>query len=96
VTNGAFGEPNPIIDAVALSLGATGVAISNAAKAKMVGLLSARLKDEGVFVGEVTIAGLVKGTGPASPGFPTVEGSAIAEAFWRLYKDRSEVRARVG
>jgi NADP-dependent 3-hydroxy acid dehydrogenase YdfG len=96
VTNGAFGESNPVIDQMALALGATGVAIANAAKAKLVGLLSARLKSEGVYVGEVTIAGLVKGTGPDSPGVPVLEPSTIADAFWRLYKGREETRARVG
>ena len=96
VTNGAFGELNPMIDNITLALGEIGVALGNAAKAKLVGLLSARLKGEGVYVGEVTIAGLVKGTGPDSPGFPSIEGSAIADAFWRLYKARGETRARIG
>jgi NAD(P)-dependent dehydrogenase (short-subunit alcohol dehydrogenase family) len=96
VTNGAFGELNPMIDNITLTLGEMGVALGNAAKAKLVGLLSARLKGEGVYVGEVTIAGLVKGTAPDAPGMPTIEGSAIADAFWRLYKARGETRARIG
>jgi NAD(P)-dependent dehydrogenase (short-subunit alcohol dehydrogenase family) len=96
VTNGAFGEINPMIDAIALALGEVGVPLGNAAKAKLVGLLSARLKDEGVYVGEVTIAGVVRGTGPDSPGMPTLEPAAIAEAFWRLYKARGDLRARIG
>jgi NAD(P)-dependent dehydrogenase (short-subunit alcohol dehydrogenase family) len=96
VTNGAFGELNPMIDSITLTLGEAGVALGNAAKAKLVGLLSARLKTEGVYVGEVTIAGLVKGTGPDSPGFPPIEGAAIADTFWRLYKARGETRARIG
>ena len=96
VTNGAFGELNPMIDNMVLAMGVTGVALANAAKAKLVGLLSARLKAEGIYVGEVTIAGVVKGTGPEAPGFPTLEGADIADAFWRLYKARGEVRARMG
>jgi NAD(P)-dependent dehydrogenase (short-subunit alcohol dehydrogenase family) len=96
VTNGAFGELNPMIDTIVLALGEVGVALGNAAKAKLVGLLSARLKGEGVFVGEVTIAGVVRGTGPEAPGIPTLEGADIAEAFWRLYKARDETRARIG
>jgi NAD(P)-dependent dehydrogenase (short-subunit alcohol dehydrogenase family) len=96
VTNGAFGEINPMIDAIALALGEVGVPLGNAAKAKLVGLLSQRLKDDGVFVGEVTIAGVVRGTGPEDPGMPTIEGATIADAFWRLYKARDEIRARVG
>jgi NAD(P)-dependent dehydrogenase (short-subunit alcohol dehydrogenase family) len=96
VTNGAFGELNPMIDNIVIGMGVTGVALANAAKAKLVGLLSARLAAEGVYVGEVTIAGIVRGTGPESPGIPVVEGGDIAEAFWGLYKVRGEVRARVG
>lgn len=96
VTNGAFGELNPMIDAFALAAKAEGVALGNAAKAKLVGLLAARLKDEGVYVGEVTIAGIVKGTGPESPGVPVIEAKAIAEVFWRLCKARDEIRARIG
>jgi hypothetical protein len=95
VTNGAFGDLNPAIDAFAMALKAEGVALGNAAKAKLVGLLAARLKDEGVFVGEVTIAGVVKGTGPESPHVPTIEGEANADAFW-LYKARGDNRKRVG
>lgn len=96
VTNGAFGELNPMVDAFAVAIGETGVALGNAAKAKLVGLLAARLKSEGVYVGEVTIAGVVRGTGPENPGVPTIEGATIAELFWRLYQDRSEIRARIG
>jgi len=96
VTNGAFGELNPMIDNVVIAMGVTGVALANAAKAKLVGLLSARLQAEGIYVGEVTIAGVVKGTGPEAPGIPTFEGATIADEFWRLYKARGEVRARVG
>lgn len=96
VTNGAFGELSPMIDAFAISIGEVGVPLGNAAKAKLVGLLSARLKSEGVYVGEVTIAGVVRGTGPDNPAIPTVEGADVAEAFWRLFKARDEIRARIG
>lgn len=96
VTNGAFGEINPMMDAFALAGKAESLALGNAAKAKLVGLLAARLKNEGVYVGEVTIAGVVSGTGPVSPGVPTIESKTIAETFWRLYKTRGEIRARLG
>jgi NAD(P)-dependent dehydrogenase (short-subunit alcohol dehydrogenase family) len=96
VTNGAFGEINPMIDAFALMLREMGVPLGNAAKAKLVGLLAARLKDEGVHVGEVTIAGVVKGTGPEAPGMPTLDPADIAGQFWTLFKGRDEIRARAG
>ncbi len=95
VTNGAFGEPAPMMDAFAVSMNSMGVALANAAKAKLVGLLSARLKADGVYVGEVTIAGAIRGT-PTDTGAGSLEGSAVAEKFWALYRARSEVRARVG
>ena len=94
VTNGAFGELTPQMDAMAIALHSMGVALANAAKAKLVGLLAQRLKGEGVFVGEVTIAGIVKGT-PWDQG-SGIEGAAIADAFWALYLARDEVRARIG
>ena len=69
VTNGAFGEVNPQIDAMAVGMKVMGVALANAAKHKLVGLLSERLKGEGVYVGEVMVAGAVKGTAfEAAPG----------------------------
>src|ERR1700677_3155618 len=44
VTNGAFGELSAAMDALAVSLKTQGVAIANAAKNKLVGLLAAQLK----------------------------------------------------
>jgi NADP-dependent 3-hydroxy acid dehydrogenase YdfG len=95
VTNGAYGEINPMIDAFVLGAKAEGVALGNAAKAKLVGLLAARLKNEGVYVGEVTIAGVVSSGGRKSPDLATIDAGAIAEMFWRLYKARAETRARI-
>lgn len=94
VTNGAFGELSPQIDAVAVSLKHMDLATANAAKHKLVGLLAARLKDDGVFVGEVMIAGAVKGTGFDSGG-PAIDPARIAGEFWRLYQGRADNYARV-
>ncbi len=93
VTNGAFGFNVPAMDALAVSLKAMGVALANAAKAKLVGLLSDRLKADGVYVGEVTVAGAVRGTPYAADG--GIEGAKIADQFWDLYQARNEVRATV-
>jgi short-subunit dehydrogenase len=94
VTNGAFGELNPQIDALAVNLKSMGLAVTNAAKHKLVGLLSERLKGEGVYVGEVMIAGVVKGTAFDSGG-PAIDPARIADEFWRLFKARGELYARV-
>jgi NADP-dependent 3-hydroxy acid dehydrogenase YdfG len=93
VTNGAFGELNPQMDGYAISLNAMGLALANAAKHKLVGLLSQRLKEDGIYVGEVMVAGGVKGT--ATGGADGIESSAIADKFWELYNARNEVRARI-
>jgi len=97
VTNGAYGDLNPVVDAFAITRNTEGVALANAAKGKLVGLLAARLKAEGVFVGEVTIAAVVRaGIERDIPGIPMIDGEVVADAFWRLYKSRGDVRARIG
>jgi NADP-dependent 3-hydroxy acid dehydrogenase YdfG len=90
VTNGAFGEVNPQIDAYATNLKVMGLALANAAKHKLVGLLAERLKGDGVYVGEVMVAGVVTPSNGA-----TIQASTVADRFWELYQARSEVRARV-
>jgi NADP-dependent 3-hydroxy acid dehydrogenase YdfG len=94
VTNGAFGEVNQQIDAYAVSAKAMGLALANAAKHKLVGLLAERLKGDGIYVGEVMVAGTVKGTA-WDTGNATLVAGAIAGKFWELYQARSEIRARV-
>jgi NAD(P)-dependent dehydrogenase (short-subunit alcohol dehydrogenase family) len=94
VTNGAFGEINPQIDAFANGLKVGGVALANAAKNKLVGLLSNRLQAEGVYVGQVMIAGAVKGTAYAAGG-DGIDPARISAAFWDLYQGRGEILARI-
>jgi short-subunit dehydrogenase len=94
VTNGAFGDINPQIDELAVNMKAMGLALANAAKHKLVGLLAQRLKGEGVYVGEVMVAGSIKGSAWDS-GNANIEGAAVAGKFWELYQARTEVRARV-
>lgn len=95
VTNGAFGEISEQMDGYAVGMKAMGLALANAAKHKLVGLLSQRLKGEGVYVGEVMVAGTVKGTAFDNGASGTIESSAIANAFWRLYQARGDIRARI-
>lgn len=95
VTNGAFGEINPQIDAFAASSSFMGLALANAAKHKLVGLLAQRLKSDGVYVGEVMVAGTVKGSA-WDKGDANLDPRTIADKFWELYQGRDEVRARIG
>lgn len=94
VTNGAFGEISPQVDAYAVSAKFMDLALGNAAKHKLVGLLSERLKGDGIFVAEVMVAGSVKGTA-WDQGSANLEASRIANEFWRLYESRTDIRARV-
>ena len=93
VTNGAFADTTPQMDQYAVSLKSMGVALANAAKYKLVGLLSARLQEEGVYVGEVMIAGTIQGT--AWDTGDSIDPKIVADKFWELYQARDEVRARI-
>ena len=89
VTNGGLGYFDPKVDAVAVEWGAMGLSIANAAKHKMVGLLAAKLKPEGVYIGEVVVLGIVKGTA-FDKGSGALEAKAIADKFWQLCSERKE------
>ncbi|BDI29894.1 short-chain dehydrogenase [Capsulimonas corticalis] len=93
VTNGALGETTPQMDEFAANLKIMGVALANAAKHKLVGLLSQRLKGDGIYVGEITIAGTIKGT--AWESADSLDPATVADKFWELYQGRGEVRARM-
>lgn len=93
ITNGAFGELSPEMDVYATSLNVMGIALVNAAKNKLAGLLSQRLKADGVYVGEVMVRGTIKGT--ATDSGNSIDPSRIADKFWELYQSRSEVLAGV-
>ncbi len=87
VTGGGFAFYDPNVDAAATQWGAAGLAIGKAAQHKTVGLLSKALSADGVYVGEVVVTGLVKGTAFDS-GNATLEASTIAEKFWELFRAR--------
>jgi NAD(P)-dependent dehydrogenase (short-subunit alcohol dehydrogenase family) len=93
VTNGGLGMFDSSMDAAAAG-GAMGLGVANAAKHKLVGVLAQKLKPENVFVGEVMVFGLVKGTA-FDGGRATIDASTIAEKFWDLYRSRTDVYARV-
>jgi NADP-dependent 3-hydroxy acid dehydrogenase YdfG len=95
VTNGGLGLYDPQVDALAVEWGAQGLAVANAAKHKLVGLLSQRLKADGIYVGEVVVLSLVKGT-PFDNGSATLEPTRVAHQFWELYRQRSEVSVSIG
>jgi NADP-dependent 3-hydroxy acid dehydrogenase YdfG len=94
VTNGGFGLNDPVIDERAVAFGAMGLAVANAAKRKLVGMLAHKLKPHGVYVGEVMVLGSVKGS-TWDTGAATLEAATVAEAFHDLYASRSELSRNV-
>ncbi len=95
VTNGGLGMSDPRIDAMAVQWNAMGLALANAAKHKLVGLLGAKLEPEGIYVGEVMVLGAVKGT-VFDQGNATIEAATVANKFWDIYSARRERSVNVG
>lgn len=93
VANGSVGEHTSDADGFAVRYGIDGVGLENAAKSKLVGILAERLREFGVYVGEVTIAGTVAGTATASP--TAIAPAAIADRFWSLARHRDQTRVRM-
>jgi len=87
VTNGGLGLFDPQLDAMAVQWRSMGVAIANAAKHKLVGLLREKLRADDITVGEVVVLGLVKGT-VRDTGNATIEPRAVADKFWAIYSQR--------
>jgi len=87
ITNGAFGLIDAQMDSMAVQYGAMGLGVANASKLKLARLLAEKLRPEGVYVGEVMIAGTVKGT-KWDNGSATIEAAKVGNAFWDLYTDR--------
>lgn len=89
VTGGGLCFYDAAIEQMATQWGAMGLALSKAAQHKAVGLLRAKLAPDGVYVGEVVVTGMVKGTA-FDHGNATLEPAAIADRFWQLHTGRGE------
>lgn len=94
VTNGGFGLFDANVDAYVAKSGFGPLALANAAKHKLVGVLHQQLKARGVYAGDVVVTGLVKGTA-WDDGSATVEPSTVAERFWSLNEARTDWTAIV-
>jgi len=95
VTGGGLALYDPQVDAQAVAWGAMGLAVSKAAQHKLVGLLHQKLKPDGIYVGEVTVQALVKGTA-FDTGNATLEPATVADAFWELNAKRTETWVLLG
>lgn len=89
VTNGGFGLDSPQADGMAVQFGAMDLAVSNAARHKLAGLFHTQLGPRGVYVGEVIVMGMVKGTA-WDQGQATLDPADIAQRFWEIYSARSD------
>ncbi len=87
VTNGGLGLFDPKVDALAVQSNAMGLAIANAAKHKLIGLLREKLRRAEITVGEVVVLGLVKGT-VWDTGAATIDAATVAARFWEIYAQR--------
>jgi NADP-dependent 3-hydroxy acid dehydrogenase YdfG len=95
VTGGGFAFYDPSVDAAAVQWNAMGLAVSKAAQHKAVGLLHKKLEADGVYVGEVVVLGMVKGTAFDS-GHATLNAADIADKFWELYEKRAPATVNFG
>lgn len=93
ISNGAFGVISEQVDEAVIHMQMMGLAMSSAAKHKLVGLLAQRLKGDGVYVGEVMVYGAIKGT-PGANG-DSIDPTIIAQKHWEHYKSRNETRGEV-
>jgi NAD(P)-dependent dehydrogenase (short-subunit alcohol dehydrogenase family) len=94
VSTGGLGEVSPESDRGAIALHMMGLALSSAAKHKLVGLLAESLRADGIYVGEVMTFSTIQGT-PGEVRANSVDPSVIADKFWELYRSRTEIRATV-
>lgn len=88
VTGGGFCFYDASVDAMISQFNVADLAIGKAAQHKLVGVLSSKLAPDGVYVGEVIVTGMVKGTA-FDHGNATLEAKDIAARFWEIYKART-------
>lgn len=95
VTGGGFCLYDPRIDAMATQFQAADLAIGKAAQHKLTGLLAAKLKADDIYVGEVVVMGMVKGTAFDS-GNASLDANDIAAKFWDLSQSRDTLSVHFG
>ena len=86
--NGGLGYFDPKADAAAVQWNTMGLAVANAAKHKLVGVLAKKLQSDGIYVGEAMVLGAVKA---AASGSGTIAPSTVAAKLWDLYLARTDV-----
>jgi NADP-dependent 3-hydroxy acid dehydrogenase YdfG len=92
VTNGGAGFVDPGVDAMLTQYGIMGLGVANAAKHKLVGLLAKKLEPDGIYITEIMVSGIIKGTAFDQGQMPAIEGSTVAAKYWELYTARKVLR----
>jgi NADP-dependent 3-hydroxy acid dehydrogenase YdfG len=95
VTNGGAGFVDPAMDALCVQYGMMGLGVSNAAKHKLVGMLAKKLEGDGVYVAEIMVAGMIKGTAFDSGDGSAIDPKVVAAKYWEMYMGRKELRATI-
>jgi NADP-dependent 3-hydroxy acid dehydrogenase YdfG len=93
VTNGGAGFIDPKVDAMITEWGMMGLGVANAAKQKLVGILAKKLEADGIYVTEIMIAGVIKGTSFDKGTMPAIDPAVVAAKYWELYTARKELRS---
>ena len=75
------------LDVMAVDHEFMGAAVVKSAQHKVVTLLAQKLRGDGIYVGEVVVAGIVRGTA-YDKGTGMLEVEEIADRFWKLYRER--------
>jgi hypothetical protein len=88
VTNGGAGLVDADVDDMLTRYGLMGLGVANAAKHKLVGLLAKKLEADGVYVTEIVISGVVKGTPFDQGNSAAIEGTTVAARYWEHYTAR--------
>jgi NAD(P)-dependent dehydrogenase (short-subunit alcohol dehydrogenase family) len=87
LTNGGLGLFDDTLDTYGQN--AMGLSVGNSAKHKLSRVLAKQLATEGIYLGEVMVAGTVKGT-TWDKGNATLDPATIGTKFWELYAARTQ------
>ena len=95
ITGGGIGRDLPEARSMTVSYNLMGLSLVKNAQNKIAAYLEEKLRPDGVYVGEVMVTDTVKGTPGFDQGQATLEGSAVADLFFKLYKDRKPYSVQI-
>lgn len=87
ITGGGFAFYDVHVDTMIAQWNTMGMSLAKAAQHKLAGVLAQKLSPEGIFVGEVVVKSLVKGTA-FDQGNASIEPGTVADRFFEIYSAR--------